>query len=349
MLRTLSLCLALAVGGAAAAQDCDYKRPPQSAEMKAAEEMRKTEGNPLALVMRMRAITDKEPGNALAWLWRGQAEATAGDFGSAWDSLTKAVDLDPCDPYARVTRAGLAEKAGRLRVAYEDYSAILARHPANPVALRSRGDLLFNVAEFSAALVDYDAAVAAGSDDVDLLLNRGGLMQELGRFKDAIADYDRILAHEKDNVEALVARGYSEFFLADFAAAEPDLAAGATLNQNAAAWTFLARARLGKADAARRFVEDTKKLRRADWISTVARMLEIGAADELLLQTAGEDDERRCNIYFYLGELALAKGDRARAKNLFETGADACPKDPTRTNGSLREYVALTEELKRMK
>ena len=51
----------------------------------------------------------------------------------------------------------------------------------------------------------------------------------------------------------------------------------------------------------------------------------------------------------YLGELALAKADRARAKGLFEKGADACPKDPTRTNGSLREYVAMTEELKRMK
>lgn len=349
MLRTLTLCLALALGGAAAAQDCDYRQPPPSADMSKAEDMRKGEGNPFALIMLLRSITEKEPGNALAWRWRGQAEAAGGDFGAALDSAAKAVDLDPCDPYARVTRAGLAEKAGQLRMAYEDYSAVLARHPDNPVALRLRGDLLFNVAEFSAALVDYDAAVAAGSQDVDLLLNRGGLMQELGRFKDAIADYDKILAREKDNAEALVARGYSEFFLENFAAAEPDLAAGATLNPNAAAWTFLARARLGKADAARRFVEDTKKLQRADWISTVARMVELGAADDLLLQTADEDDERRCNIYFYLGELALAKADKARAKNLFEKGADACPKDPTRTNGSLREYVALTEELKRMK
>lgn len=349
MLRTLSLCLALTFGAAAAAQDCDYRRPPQSAEMKKAEEMRKAEASPFAILMLMRSITEKEPRNALAWQWRGQAEAAGGDFGVALESVTKAIEIDPCDPYARVMRAGLAEKTGQLRVAYEDYSAILARHPNNPVALRLRGDLLFNVAEFSAALVDYDAAVAAGSEDVDLLLNRGGLMQEFGRFKDAIADYDKILAREKENVEALVARGYSEFFLADFAAAEPDLAAGATLNPNAAAWTFLARARLGKADAARLFVEDTKKLQRADWISTVARMFELGAADDLLLQTAGDDDERRCNIYFYLGELALAKADRARAKGLFEKGADACPKDPTRTNGSLREYVALTEELKRMK
>ena len=349
MLRTLTLCLALALGGAAGAQDCDYRQQPPSADMRKAEDMRKGDIGPFALLMHMRSVTEKEPGNVLAWQWRGQAEATGGDFGAALDSLTKAVDLDPCNPYARVTRAGLAEKAGRLRMAYEDYSAILARHPDNPVALRLRGDLLFNVAEFSAALVDYDAAVATGSQDVDLLLNRGGLMQEFGRFKDAIADYDKILAREKDNAEALVARGYSEFFLGNFAAAEPDLAAGATLNPNAAAWTFLARARLGKADAARRFVEDTRKLQRADWISTVARMVEMGAADDLLLQTAGEDDERRCNIYFYLGELALAKTDKARAKNLFEKGADACPKDPTRTNGSLREYVAIAEELKRMK
>ena len=349
MLRILILCLALTTAGAAAAQRCDYRQPPPSEAMAEAEKMRKEGSAPFALIMAMREITKKEPDNALAWRWRGEAEAAGGDLRSGLEATTKAIDLDPCNLATRVARAAIAERKGELRLAYGDYTAILAQQPRNATFLRMRGDLLMGAAEFTAAVTDYDAALATGSEDEDLLLNHGGMMQELGRFKDAIADYNRILARDKDNVEALVARGYSQFMLADFAAAEPDLATGATLNANAAAWTFLARARLGKADAARAFVEATQKLPRQSWIGLVAELLEAGAADDRIFASAGEDAERRCTIFFYLGELALAKDDKARAKSMFEKGADACPKDPVRTNGSLREYVAMTEELKRMK
>lgn len=349
MLRILTLCLALTTAGAAAAQSCDYRQPPPSSAMRAAETLRKEGGSPFALIIAMRAITEKEPDNALAWRWQGEAEAAGGDLGAALEAATKAVDLDPCNPAARVVRASVAERKGDLRRAFDDYTAILAREPRNATILRLRGDLLMNAAEFTAAVADYEAALATGSQDEDLLLNHGGMMQEFGRFREAIADYNRILARDKENLEALVARGYSEFLLADYAAAEPDLATGATLNANAAAWTFLARARLGKADAARGFVEATQKLPRQSWIGLVAQLLEAGAPDERVFAAAGDDPERRCNVFFYLGELALARNDRARAKDMFEKGADACPKDPVRTNGSLREYVAMTEELKRMK
>lgn len=349
MLRTLTVFLALAIGGAAAAQECNYRQPPPSADMVKAEQLRKGETSPFALIMLMRSITEQEPGNALAWHWRGLAEASARDYGAALEALDKAVDLDPCDPFARISRADIAEKLGRLKLAFDDYSSILARDPQNPVARRLRGDLLYGVAEFTAALADYEAALKTGSEDVDLLLNHGGLMQEFGRFDDAIADYNRILARESGNVEALVARGYSRFMLADYAAAEPDLAAGATLNPNAAAWTFLARAHLGRDDAAARFVEDVKKLPRQSWIGEAAELIKAGAPDDQLVQLAANDPERLCDVYFYLGELALAKGDRVRAKTLLLKGSDDCPKEPIRTGGSLREYVAMTEQLKRMK
>lgn len=46
--------------------------------------------------------------------------------------------------------------------------------------------------------------------------------------------------------------------------------------------------------------------------------------------------------------MALAAGARDRARSHFLAAADDCPKDPIRYNGSLREYVGATEELKRM-
>ncbi len=349
MLRTLSLCLTLVLGGAALADECDYKQPAPSPDMIKAHEMRKGDGPPFGLVLLLKDITAKEPNNALAWQWRGMAENAAGETKAAYESLTRALEIYPCDPLARVTRADFAERLGRQRDAYDDYSYVLARDPKHAYVLRLRGDLLFGAAQFSAALADYEAALATGSEDVDLLLNHGGLMQELGRYRDAIADYERILKTDSRNEEALVARGYSRFILGEYAAAEPDLAVGARINPNAAAWTFLARTHMGRQDANEQFIYDAQAARSGDWAVYTAGMMKAGAPEHDLLRFAGVDAEKRCNIYFYLGEVALAKGDRARAKELFLKGADACPKNPAHTNGSLREYVAMTEELKRMK
>ena len=349
MLRTLSICISLALGSAAVAQECDYRQPTPSADMVKANEMRKADGSPFGLLILLKDITAKEPGNALAWQWRGLAESSAGEVNSAFESLTKALDIYPCDPLARVTRAGFAERLGRLQDAYDDYSYVLARDPKHAYVLRLRGDLLYGAAEFSAARADYEAALATGSEDVDLLLNHGGLMQELGRYRDAIADYERILKTDSTNEEALVARGYSRFILGEYAAAEPDLAVGAKINANAAAWTFLARTHMGKPDANDQFIYDSQAAKSGDWATYTAGLIKAGAPEEDLMRFAGVDAEKRCNIYFYLGELSLAKGDRARAKDLFLKGADACPKTPAQTNGSLREYVAMAEELKRMK
>lgn len=349
MLRTLSLCFFLALGGAAVAQECAYKQPEPSADMVKAAEMRKGGASPFGLLILLKDITAKEPGNALAWQWRGLAEASAGETQAAFESLTKALEIYPCDPLARVTRADFAERLGRLRDAYDDYSFVLARDPKHAYVLRLRGDLLFGAAEFSGALADYDAALATGSEDVDLLLNHGGLMQEFGRYRDAIADYERILKTDGANVEALVARGYSRFILGDYAAAEPDLAAGAKVNANAAAWTFLARTHAGRQDASEQFIYDAQAAKSGDWATYTAGLIKAGAPEADIVRLAGVDAEKRCNIYFYLGEISLAKGDRARAKDQFLKGVDACPKNPTQTNGSLREYVAMAEELKRMK
>lgn len=351
MLRSICLCLSLIIGGAcAAAEQCSYKQPAPSPDMIKAGQMRRSEGGtPFGLVILLKDITAKEPDNALAWQWRGMAEDSAGELNSAFESLTRALEIYPCDPLARVTRAHYAERRGRPAIAYEDYSYVLSADPKNAYVLRLRGDLLYGAAEFSAALVDYEAALATGSEDVDLLLNHGGLMQEFGRFHDAIADYERILKSDRTNAEALVARGYSRFMLGDYAGAEPDLAIGAKINANAAAWTFLARAHMGKPNAADNFLADAQEARNGDWTVYTAKLLRADATEEQVVQLAGVDAEKRCNVYFYLGELALAKKDRTRAKSLFLKGADACPKDPTSTGGSLREYVAMAEELKRMK
>ncbi|MDE2363193.1 MAG: hypothetical protein KGM42_10995 [Hyphomicrobiales bacterium] len=327
-----------------AGPDCAYVQGPPSPQAQQLIASARNE-TPFGLVLKLRALTEKEPGNAALWGWRAFAEQQTGETKSALESLGKTLDLNPCDDKARMRRAEIEQKLGMLREAYFDYSKLIERKPDDARAYQLRGDLLQSVAEFSAALSDFDAALAKGPPNDDLLLNRGGLMQELGRYREAIADYEKILGREPDNVDALAARGYSRFFLQDFVGAASDLASAAGVNDNAFVWRFLALARTGSASALADFQRDAAG--HADWVKATAEHLAAPETDDNFLERYPRA-ELRCYLEFYIGEFALSKGDPTRAKRLFLEASDDCPKDPRETQGSLREYVGATEELKRM-
>src|SRR5439155_23808276 len=60
-----------------------------------------------------RAI-ELDPGNAVAFRWRGVREAEAGDNGKAAGDLKRAIELDPRDPYAYTALARLYLGAGQV-------------------------------------------------------------------------------------------------------------------------------------------------------------------------------------------------------------------------------------------
>ena len=345
----LAVPLALPAGLASAVEpaptNCAYRQGPLSPDMRKAEQAMKG-GTPFGLVLQMTDITSREPDNALAWRWRSDAERGMGDHKSAYDSIQKTVALNPCDDGARLRRAMIATRLGKLYEAYADYSALIAKDPHDAYAHELRGDLLQDAAEFSAALEDFDAALAYGKPSEDLLLNRGGLMQELGRYRDAIADYERILKDQPDDVEALAARGYSRFFIEEFSGAAADLQPGSKLNYNALAWRFLAQSRMGSATALDDFEKDAQQSEQG--MKQVAAHFKPDEPDEALAKLA-PGGEQLCAAWFYMGEIALSKQQRERAKAAFLKAIDECPIDPAVTQGSLREYVGAAEELKRMR
>jgi tetratricopeptide (TPR) repeat protein len=341
-------CLAFAVLAATAAHaatECAYRQAPLSPGMLKAEQAKKG-GTPFGLVLQLKGVTENEPGNALAWRWRSDAEREMGDYKSALVSIDKTLALNPCDDGARLRHGMIAQKLGGLRQAYDDYSALIAKDPHDAYAHELRGGLLQGVAELSAALADFDAAVANGKPGEDLLLNRGGLMQEFGRYREAIADYERILKDAPDDVEALAARGYTRFFLEDFSGAAADLQAPAKENYNALAWRFLAQSRAGSPTALDEFSKDSQQT--VQWMQQVAAHFRDDTPDEEFARLA-QGSEQLCAAWFYVGEIALSKQQRERAKAAFLRASDECPIDPVATQGSLREYVGATEELKRMR
>ena len=335
----------IAMSGAAGAIECSYRQAPYSADLRQALEGVTSEA-PYAQLLRWRALTEAEPGNTVAWRWRADVERKLGESMAAAQSLDRVLELDPCDYHARVARGQAAEKAGALPAAYDDYTLAIEVDPTKPAAYELRGALLLRAALFPNALADFNAALERGPASVDLLLNRGGVFQERGEYPRAIADYDRALQIEPGNLDALAARGYTRFFLRDYDGAAEDFEPVAeALDENALVWFFLARSRLGDPDAAEDFAIGAARLPQGRWMRDVAEPFLTGRPDEDLLRTA-EEPVQRCSAWFYLGEVALGKGDSERAKQAFLAAADACPIDPVRYSGSLREYVGATEELK---
>ncbi len=331
---------------ALAAEDCTYKQPALSSEMLKARTLIRQD-NPLTLVFSLRSITQKEPKNALAWSWRATAEEKLGEHAAALDAADHALGLNSCDDETRELRAQLEMQSGLYAKAYDDFSLVIKHDPKNAEAHELRGGLLLQAAEMMAALADFEAALKLGPPNVDLLLNYGGVLQEFGHFKAAVSAYDRALEIEPDNLDAQVARGYTKFFLEDFAGAADDLRHGSKLNENALAWYFLAQSRLGITSAADDFAKEAKQLPAESWMHAVSdHFLSDKPDDDLLAKLT--DPEERCDALFYLGEIALAKKEKDRAQKLMLAATDACPIDPRRFSGSLREYVGAVEELKRM-
>jgi tetratricopeptide (TPR) repeat protein len=306
-----------------------------------------SEGTPFGAIDVLSKLTDKEPGNAIAWRWRAFSEQQMGDAKSALASLNHAIDIDPCDHDTLMQRAVLESRTGAIREAYDHLSALITTDPKDAPAHQMRGDILLNSEENAAALADYDAALADGEPNIELLLNRGGALQEIGRFEEAEADYAQGLQMEPDNIELLAARGYTRFFRQNFQGAADDLRPVAKVDDNALAWLFLAESRLGAAQAADDLKQGAAQRSSDNWIQAVASHFRDNTSDDDLLKTASSA-VMRCSALFYVGEIHLAKGEKDKAKQSFLRAADECPIDPQRFSGSLREYVGATEELKRL-
>lgn len=80
-----------------------------------------------------------EPGNPLAWLNLGTAQALSGDYAAAADNLKQSVRLDPKLALGFVNLAEVSFRMERFAEAVEAYTALLGLWPDDPNAHYKRG------------------------------------------------------------------------------------------------------------------------------------------------------------------------------------------------------------------
>jgi len=146
----------------------------------------------------------------------------------------------------------------------------------------------------------------------------------------AITEYDKILRRQPNDADALTNRGVVKFNKGAFREAEADFKQAIDIApDDAYRWLYLwlARARQGNGDKTilTDFIEDYSGPPE-DWTLLLVKSV-AGKIEERELLAAAEGSSaaatgHRCEALFYGGEIALVRGDKKKAKELFEGAMD---------------------------
>ncbi len=138
---------------------------------------------------------------------RGDELLDNGDVAGALKAYAEAIEHEPENPLARLSRASALHDRGELDRALADYDEALRLDPRNPVAFNNRGLAYFDKRQFKQAVADYDEALRLDPDYAVAYQNRGQAHLRRGAFDRAIADYSRALELRPGHVSAMLGRG----------------------------------------------------------------------------------------------------------------------------------------------
>lgn len=255
---------------------------------------------------------------------------------------------------------GRTDEGQRLRDnAIADLTAALALKADDASVLIERGQSYFMNQNYDPAIADFSSALKLKNAPSTLMM-RAASHRAKGDYDTAIADYNAALGlnipeEGLDRWDIHNERGFAEFLAKRYDAAAADFEKALELGSPsrkddvlwapyAMAWLHISNARAGKNDA-----EDLAK--RASQINVTqwpGTLIAYFLGNLKLEDVSGATNHgsmgkgRECNLSFFAGEHALAKGDRAQARTHFVRAHEVC-------NIHSLPYLGARVELERMK
>jgi len=231
--------------------------------------------------------------------------------------------------------------------AIRDFDRALALQPGLVVAWRNRALANRGKRDYERALGDYEQAMVFAPNDARLLTDRGATYVLLGDYPKAVRDFDRAISLRPDLAPAIEQRGRVHFYLGNFAQSAADLQRGLTLDSADAygtLWLHLVRQRL-RQDDSQDFATHAAFVDTTRWPAPVVQYFagRLGADSLRALTVAPAPGEhgQRC-VAFYLGQVALLKGELTSAQSMFEETRSSCPSE-------LSEHKGASAELQRLR
>ena len=265
---------------------------------------------------------------AQALYQRGAGHAVRGDYDTAVQDFTQALKFAPNSTDALYNRGGAYARLGRWNEALADYDKLLQVAPNDADTHYARAWVHAQLGKDKAAIADLDRVIERAPDDQEALLDRGGLNIRAGRYDAAIRDFGRLLELDPKAAAAAYNRGRAHYAKQDFKNAAADFALALKLradNPYAALRLHLAQSHLGKADSAV-LKKGIDTLDPMIWPRPLLELFAGTGTDPALIAGINElPPEQRadvlCEAQYYLGERALLKGEKKKARDYFAAAA----------------------------
>lgn len=156
---------------------------------------------------------------------RGRAENALARF-------SRAIELDPSFPSARLARGNICFALGDFTCARDDYGMLLDRGMEMPELRAKRAAAMFNLGDKKGALEAFDELLRRNPADLDGTFNRGMLKVAMGDNEGAIADFGKTLSLKPDSAPAYLNRGNTYLKIGRMKEAVADLTKAAAMRRN---------------------------------------------------------------------------------------------------------------------
>ncbi|MDR1325554.1 MAG: tetratricopeptide repeat protein, partial [Treponema sp.] len=147
------------------------------------------------------------PKTAGAFLDRGIALASQGEYESAIVDYTQAIRLDPNYALAYYNRGVAYHNKGDYDRAIADYTQAIRLDPNYALAYNSRGNAYYNKEDYDRAIADYTQVIRLDPNYALAYYSRGNAYYNKEDYDRAIADYTQVIRLDPNYTFAYYSRG----------------------------------------------------------------------------------------------------------------------------------------------
>ena len=285
-----------------------------------------------------------DPKYVTALASRGEELAQRGEIDRALQDLNTAIDIDPKYPYAFAGRSIVYVAQRDYDHALADLNRAIDISPREASFYNRRGGVFLRTGNSDHAMADFNSAIRLDPKLSEAYANRGKTFLKMQQYDLALSDLNSAIELDPQSARMLVLRGSVFFRNGDAAKASVDFRRASELdpkNAYTALWDEIL-ARRGVTDS--RLARAAQEIDMTAWPAPLVRLFLGQATPEAATDAAQGPDpttskNQTCEAYFYIGEWASERADKAEAARRFRLAADACPKN-------FRESEAAVLELK---